>query len=836
MKKAVVLFSLFFTLFQFQNTQAQDFLKSPNLSSISVDSLSEEQILKIKNQLDANNTTLDQVQPMAIQKGMSLTEFSKLKARIESLKTNNTKKNEENDEENDEENNEESIDESTDRLNNNKKKNKFEDKYTKKQNKNTKVKDTITAQIFGSEFFDKPTLNFEPNLKLATPVNYILGPNDVLDVGIYGVQEFNSKAAVSVDGQISIQYIGQISVAGMTIEAASQKIKSAIAKVYSTVRSGQSQVSVTLSKIRTIKITIIGGKQPGNYSLSSLATVYNALHLAGGPGNNGSFRNIELLRSYKVFRKIDIYDFLINGDQSDNIGLRDNDVIRIPTYTNRVKITGQVKRPGFFEMKTGEKFSDLLGFASGFTDVAYAGSVNVIQKTNKEYRVKDIKATDFKNYIPQMGDEFKITKILDRFENRIKIKGAVYRPDFYSFSEGMKISELIAKADGLRDEAYTDRAIIIRKKPDLSNEVINIELSKILNGNNQLDILLKREDEVTIYSKYDFKEKFKVTIDGEIKNPGEYQFSENISLNDLILQAGGLKGSASKRVEIARLIISDEINKNENQSELFSLEISPESNEQLENFNLKPFDVVNIRKIVSFEKQQIVTVSGAFNYPGKYVLSKKNDKIYDIIKRAGGLTKLAEIKSVKIRRPVKLNEIEKIKIVDVTTGNGIDKEKDKDDAKKEKFLKKFEDIKYITIPVDYEKTIKNPNNYNNVSLQDGDEIEVSMMSESVKVSGSVVLNSEIPYKSGKGLKYYVSSVGGVNSRGWKKGAYVVYPNGKAEVASSFLFFRSYPKVTPGSQIVIPERPERTRLTTPEVIGILGPLISLTAILVTVLKK
>src|SRR5215217_7657039 len=329
MKKIVTVLLMLFALLQSSEIIAQDLLNVNDLSSIKVDNLSESDLMKIKTQLQSKNMTLDQAEPIALAKGMPAAEFAKLRARIDkpTLKTASNNNN---------------VSETSARK---------QEKVT-----NTKVKDSLNAQIFGSELFDNPTLNFEPDLKLATPMNYILGPGDELQVSVYGVQEYNESIPVSVEGKITIQYVGQIAVSGISIEAATQKIKAAIARVYSTVSFGQSKVSVSLSRIRTIKITVVGGKQPGNYSVSSLATVYNALHLAGGPGKNGSYRNIELIRNNKVYKNIDIYKFLVKGDQSDNVSLKDNDVIRIPAYSQRVTVEGQVKRPGIFEMKTGESF------------------------------------------------------------------------------------------------------------------------------------------------------------------------------------------------------------------------------------------------------------------------------------------------------------------------------------------------------------------------------------------------------------------------------------------------------------------------------------------------
>lgn len=814
MKKITYVLTLLFILLMSFTVNAQDILKSKDLSTVKVDYLSDDDLAKISTQLKSNNSTIDQVEPMVLSKGMSQTEFDKLRIKLneyeKNIGNNKIQKNEE------------------------KTVNKGSDYGRKQQDiKNNKVKDSVNALIFGSELFDNPNLNFEPDLKLATPMNYILGPGDELQVSVYGVQEYNANIPISVEGKISIQYVGQISVSGISIEAATQKIKSAIAKVYSTVRSGQSQVSVSLSQIRTIKITVVGGKQPGNYSISSLATVYNALHLAGGPGKNGSYRNIELIRNNKVYKNIDIYRFLVKGDQSDNVSLKENDVIRIPAYSQRVTVEGEVKRPGIFEIKKGESFTDLLNFASGFNEFAYTASVNVTQKTGKEFKVHDINESEFSSYLPQSGDVFRITKILNRFENRIKIEGAVFRPDYYSYNEGMRISDLITRAEGLKEDAYTKRARIIRLKSDLTTEIVNVDLDTALSGDLNADLELKREDIVTVYSILDFREEYKVTIDGEVKNPGVYEYFENLTLNDLVVQVGGLTGSASKRVEIARMIKSDVIDENDpKRIELLELEITSENNEQIKNFILKPFDVINIRRIAVYEKPEMVAVSGAVTYPGKYVLANKKETVYNVVMRAGGVTSIADIDGVKIKRPIKQDQIDQIESVDLN----LSKSKNDSIDSNDKLVKKLkEDLKFATIPVNWEKIVKDKNHYSNVTLFPGDEIIVATFNEGVKVIGNVLLTSEIPYRNGKGFKYYINSVGGVDSKGWKKKAYIIYPNGKASVTGSFLFFRDYPTVTPGSQIVVPEKPETKKMSTGEWVSIGSVLTSLALLIVTAFK-
>lgn len=816
MKKILSLALLFFALMQSTPIVAQDLMKAQDLSTLKVDYLSDTDLAKIRTQLETNKLTIDQAEQLALSKGMSASEFAKLKARLgmKSAVVAPIKKG--------------NLEGET------------SEEYGRKQEPivNKKVKDTLNTLVFGSELFDTPSLNFEPNLKLATPVNYVLGPGDELQISVYGIQEFSDAVPVTVEGKVNIQYVGQIAVSGMTIEAASVKIRNAIARVYSTVRSGQSQVSISLSRIRTIKVTLIGSKQPGNYSVSSLATVYNALYLGGGPAKNGSYRNIELIRNNKVYRTIDLYRFLVHGNQSDNIGLKDNDVIRIPAYNQRVTLEGQVKRPGIFEMKSGESFQDLLTFASGFNEFAYTASVNVLQKTDKEFKVKDVKAADYKVYKPRSGDVFTVAKILNRFENRIKIEGAVFRPNTYSFYEGMRIADLIAKADGLKEDAYATRATIVRLKSDFTKESVAVDLGKALRGDAQANILLKKEDVVTVYSILDFKEEYQVTIDGEIKKPGTYDFNPALTLNDLLVQAGGLTGSASKRVEIARMIQSDEVNeKSTARVALFNLEITPGNNEQAENFVLAPFDVVNIRRMAVYEKPEMVSVTGAVTYAGKYVLADKKEKIYSVIQRAGGLTSLADAKGVKIKRPIQAKQIEDLENVNFdVTKNVVDAGMTKKDTVQNKALKKLkEELKYATIPVDWDRIVRNPKSRTNITLLPGDEIEVAAFSESVKVTGNVLLTSEIPYNSGRGINYYLNAVGGTDAKAWKKKAYVVYPNGKAAVTGSFLFFKTYPKVTPGSQIIIPEKPETKKMTTGEWVSIGSVMTSLALLIVTAFK-
>ena len=393
----------------------------------------------------------------------------------------------------------------------------------------------------------------------------------------------------------------------------------------------------------------------------------------------------------------------------------------------------------------------------------------------------------------------------------------------------MRISELITKANGLKEDAYSNRATVVRLRSDLTTEIVNVNLKDALDGDPLANINLKREDIVTVYSILDFKEEYKITIDGEIKKPGTYDYYENLTLNDALVLAGGLTGSASKRVEIARMIQSEEIDEsNPSKVTLFNIEIVANNNEQAKNFELRPFDVINIRRMAVYEKPEMVTVSGAVQYTGKYVLANKKERIYDVIQRAGGLTSVANLDGVKIKRPIQAKQIEDLENVSLNLGK-----KDSIQSKLEKKLK--EDLKFATIPVDWRTIAKNPKSNTNVTLFPGDEIEVVAFNEGVKITGNVLLTSEIPFDARKGFRYYLNAAGGIDAKGWKKKAYIIYPNGKASVAHSFLFIKSYPTVLPGSQIVVPEKPEIKKMSTGEFASIAGVVASLAGVIFAILR-
>lgn len=810
---------LFFCLFfgaMAQKVSAQDLLKGRDLSQVRVDQLSDADIDKLKAQLSASNITMEQAEQMALAKGMSAAEFTKLKARLsadpKAQKTTGALKSEP----------------------------KATGKTIEKQNNSTDTLDTeqyekkrpeplINPLIFGSELYTSVAPNFEPNLKLATPVNYMLGPDDELLVTVYGVQEYSGELLVSDEGNINVPNVGQIRVAGLTIEAATQKIKTVMANtVYGYLKSGGAKLSVTLTKIRSIKVLIIGANRPGTYTLSSLSTVFNALYVAGGPTAFGSFREIELVRNNKPFRKIDLYRLLLHGDQSDNIGLKDNDVIRIPAYRTRVELQGQVKRPGYFEVLPGESFQQILAFASGFTDTAYKASVKLFQRSEKERKLADLEAADYHSYHPQTGDVFVVSKILNRFENRVRISGAVFRPDVYSLSQGLKVADLIRKADGLKEDAFTGRGQILRLEEDLTRSMASFDIKKALANDPQHNLLLQREDEVLISSVLDLRDSFKVTIQGEVRLPGQYEYVENLSLKDLILQAGGFTDAAFKNIEIARLIKRDSIVATDNRaSTIINTEIAVDLGSAVANTMLQPYDVITIRRKAGYTLPETVTVVGQVQYPGPYALNNRNERVSDILRRAGGYTPEAYPEGAYLKRYKTADDKQKseeaVKRLQKTV-------KDSTGAIAAEILRDYDKV-----PLDLNFIINGPGSMEDLVLKARDELVIPKFDAQVKVSGEVLLVTQVSYQAKNSFRDYISEAGGFTAFALRKRGYVVHANGKAASTKHFLFFKFYPKILPGSELVVPRRAEKKGASVGEVIGIASGVASLAGVVIALLR-
>jgi protein involved in polysaccharide export with SLBB domain len=790
---------------------AQDLLKGNNLANVRVDQLADADIAKLKAQLSAQGMTIDQAETMAIAKGMSPAEFAKLKARVSGVSTSAaaTKTNK-----------------APEGRTNNPSDTADTEKYTQQL-----PKPLINPLIFGSELYTSVAPSFEPNMSLATPLNYVLGPNDQIAVSVYGVQEYTGDLLVSAEGNVSIPNVGLIRVAGLTIEAATQKIKNTMgATVYNYLRSGGSKISVTLSKIRTIKVTIIGANRPATYRLSSLATVFNALYVSGGPTAFGSFREIELMRDNKLFKKIDLYRMLLNGDQSDNVGLKDNDVIRIPSYKTRVSIEGQVKRPGIFEVLPNENFANILAFASGFTDTAYQASVKIYAQTSKERQIKDLQQTQYNSYQPQTGDVFVVSKLLNRFSNRVKITGAVYRPDVFELTPSLKVADLIRKADGLTDDAYTGRAQIIRLQEDLTRSVVSFDVAKALNGDGANNLALQREDEVIITSKQELKDSFNVFIQGEIRKSGKFDYVEGLTLKDLILQAGGFTDAAYKSIEIARLIKRDSIEQKDfRAAEIINTEIDGDISTAAASIKLHAFDVVTIRRKAGYVLPESVSVNGQVQYPGPYTLSNRNERVSAILKRAGGYTADAFIEGAYL------------------VHNKTAEEKKREEEAIERAQKVFKDssglaqleaqknTSFIKVPLNLNGILKNPGSEEDIVLKVGDEIFIPKYDGQIKVGGAVLLTTQVPYSKNNSFGNYITAAGGYSADAIKRKAYIVYANGEAARSSKFLFFTIRPKVKPGSEIIVPKKAEGNKVSSGELIGISSSIASLAGLIIALLR-
>lgn len=789
----------------------QDLLKGSDLSLVKVDQLSDADIARFNSQLQSSGLTMAQAEQLALSKGFPPSEITKLKQRLVQLPSGNNNGG-----------NNVSSNGSADRTLNSDDSALADSKATKRP---------IDPDIFGSELFNNGALNTQVNYQIATPMNYELGPGDELQIAVYGVQEVNFNITISPEGVISIPNVGQLQLSGSTIEAAIQRIRAAMgATAYPTLRSGTSKLSVTLgNKIRSIRITIIGANKPGNYTLSSLATAFNALYLAGGPSSFGSFREIELIRNNKVEKKIDLYNFLVKGDQQDNVRLRDNDVIRIPAYKRRVELRGQVKRPGIFELLDGESFITLLDFASGFTDTAYKASVKLNQLTDKERRVRDITSDQYASYMPASGDVITVAELLNRFQNRVNITGAVFRPGHFELIDGMTVADLIRKADGLKEDAFTGRAQLVRLKDDLTKEIIPFNVQQALGNSASQNVVLRKEDEVVISSIFDLRDEHKITIQGEIRVPGDYMYVDSLSLKDLVILAGGFTDAAkAQKIEIARMLFRDTLTAvDERASEIIEINNSSDLTAVAGNIQLRPFDVITVRRKPGYMSLASVSVSGQIQYPGPYVISRRSERVSDLLKRAGGFTPEAYIEGAYLRRYLSEKELQ---------------------LKKERVSRLQENIsdtssvilndiqrRYDQIPLDLDEIIRKPGSAGDLIVKSGDDIYIPKFDAQVRISGGVLMPTQIPYRIKYNVKDYLSAAGGVSQDALKRKIYVLYANGRASSTKHFLFFKNYPTVEPGSEVIIPKKIPKPSRSSGEIIGFASIIASLAGVIIAIIN-
>lgn len=654
--------------------------------------------------------------------------------------------------------------------------------------------------IFGSELFSNPSLSFEPDLRLPTPKNYTLGPDDRLLLDIYGINLSQQSLTVSAEGTVYVKYAGPIQVNGLTIEEATKIINSKLSKYYPAISNGQTKTILTLTGIRAIKVMILGAvKKPGTYSLSSLATLFNALYVSGGPAENGSFRNIELVRNNKTIVVADLYDFLLNSNQKANVRLMDNDVIKIPFAKVQIDITGEVNRQGVFEIQPSETLENAINFAGGYKSSAFKARITGIRNTDFDRLILDISKDSIAKFIPQNGDSYTIGSIINKFQNRLVIEGAVYKPGNYSLeNNNFTVSELIKKAEGLREDAFTGRAIVVRTKDDLTKEIISINLTTD-SGKN---FILQKEDVLQVSSIFDIKDNFVVYINGAVRTPGTYSFDDSLSLKSLILKAGGFAENATGvGIEIARRKRNIEVNNPQSPIvEIIKIDDDKDLANRSNDILLKPFDIVTIKVDPYYKSQISVAIEGEVLNPGVYTLTSRIEKISDLIKRAGGTLYTANIQGAKLIRLNKLYDNELVLAQKIAQGSANDSSN---------VVVTTEVSRFKEVAIDLEKILKSPGSKEDILLEEGDKIDIPIINNMVTISGEVFNPLIISYDANKKLRHYLYDAGGVSKSANKKRIFVIYPNGKAGKTKKILgIFRKFPEVTAGSKIFVPKEPEK----------------------------
>lgn len=834
-----------------------------DIQNLKVDELSDAQIEQLIKRAESSGMNEVQLEAMAREKGMPATEIAKLRQRIESLKSGN---------------NEEAAGRSTGR-------NSQREVVDADQQQN--VFDSLRKadpyydlspqqkKIFGYTLFHNQELNFNPNLNIPTPESYILGTGDQILVDVYGASQAAFDMTVSPEGKILIPNVGPVNIGGASVESARLRVKNALGQIYSGLKGANPNTFLQLrvGNIRSIQVTMAGElNKPGSYTLPSFANVFNALYLAGGPNEIGSFRNIQVYRDSKSVGQVDVYDFLVNGNQKGNIVLQDNDVVIVPPIQTRVELEGPVRRSGLFEVKGDENIHDLLTFAGGFKSEAYKELITVKRTTNQNLRVDNIFNKDFDSFSIKDGDLFVVGSILERYDNRVQVSGAVFRPGEFAITDEMTVRSLVEIAGGLRGDAFSERATLYRTNPDFTMEVLTLDLGAILSGNVE-DVPLVREDILNIPSKYDLKEEYYVQISGEVNKTGVFQYAKNMTVADLITKASGFKESASSaNIEIARRVkgeVGGEIAKILTVSIDENLRISEAEREII----LEPFDHVFVRKSPGFQEEKIVYVEGEVFYPGGFTLEKRDERISDVLKRAGGLNNYAYPKGATLIRRTeffKTKTEENIKLEQLESlHRNIIREDEIENAEAEgKLLERIDDRMALLmheerktneelkqsdsisedkyqflgegdstvmevatrdkelIGIDLMKILSQPGSKYDLILQEGDVISIPKELQTVRMRGEVLYPTTARYDMSRGFRNYISRAGGFTEQARKSRAYVVYANGDVHRTNKFLFFNFFPKIEPGAEIIVPQKPKREPMSVQAWIGIASSLATL----------
>jgi len=797
------------------------------LKQIKVDQLSDDQIRQLVSEMKKNNVTMDQIDEYAAQNGIADTEVTKLKMRIQSmgldkeLQDNAGK-----------DTSTETINESSRQVNDTT--DYWDQKLRRLKSKEDYDRELRRRKIFGTELFSNKNLTFEPNLRMPTPPNYRIATNDELLIDVYGYSEVQHQLKVTPDGYIRIPFLGPVYVNGLTMEEARIRITKQLATIYGGIKTGNTFVQVSLGNIRSIRVLLIGEiERPGTYSLPSLATVANALYVSGGPGENGSFRNIQVIRNGQTAATFDLYDFIARGDLTNNIVLQDQDIIKVNPYKTRVELIGEVKRPAIFEAKENESLQQILDYAGGYTDKAYQEIIRANRTNNRQREVVDVAAAQIATFKLKSGDQFFIDSILTRFTNRVTVSGAVFHPGAYALEEGMTVGDLIRKADGVKEEAALSRGVIRRLEADYTPSMISFNVADAVNGRQKL--VLQREDSVVIYSKMGLRELYQVKINGEINQPGQYAYADSMQLEDLILIAGGLKDAASlKHVEISRRIRSGADSSDTRLAiiEQFDINADLSNNPAAAAFGLQPFDEVTVRKAPSYMQQANMQIGGEVLYPGQYAINSKQERISDVVHRAGGLRPEAYPEGAVLLRKTFVNESDSAYLTNKLEVF-YNKMQDSSDIIR---LKGAMERKEQLLGINLDLVLKNPGSKYDLLLEEGDILKIPKKLQTVQVFGEIYFPKKVRFDRNISFRDYIRGAGGFTSQALKRRSYIVYANGEVKNTRKVLFFNSYPKVKPGAEIYVPTKRERKGLSGGEAIGMASGLASVALIIVTLLDK
>ena len=686
---------------------------------------------------------------------------------------------------------------------------------------------TATRMIYGRNIFNTQKLTFAPSQNLATPDNYKIGPGDEIIIDIWGANQNTIRQTISPDGYINIDNLGLVYLSGMTIKKAEDYLRNELNKIYSgiTGENPTSEIKVTLGQIRTIQINVMGEVvAPGTYALSSLSTIFHALYKAGGVNSLGSLRNIHLTRNGTQIATVDIYDFILKGKTANDIRLQEGDVIIVPPYEMLVEIQGNVKRPMFYEMKKEETVQTLIEYAGNFTGNAYTKNVCITRKNGKEYQIHTVDQLDFSVFKLMDGDELNVGAMLDRFENKLEIKGAVYRPGVYQYSGNLNtVKSLVEKAEGLMGDAFMGRAVLHRERMDLTKEVIQVDLKNILNGSKP-DIALQRNDVLYIPSIHDLQDIGTISVFGEVARPGDFPFSENTTLEDVIIQAGGLKESASTvRVDVSRRIKDSKGTKAIDKiGELYTFSLKDGFVvDGKPGFILKPYDQIFVRKSPAYQSQINVQVEGEVLFGGTYALTHKTERLSDLVEKAGGVTSYAYVKGARLARKINAEERMRMESVLEMAKNSTTESDSIDISKMD-----LGDIYYVGI--DLEKALANPKSDADIVLREGDELIIPEYNNTVRISGAVMYPNTVSFQRGKSLAYYIEQAGGYGNRAKKSKAYIVHMNGQVKKAKKY----SNDVIQPGCEIIVPTK-ERNQFQLQNILSIASTSASLATMIASI---